>query len=323
MNEDISFLKSHWNDIFKKYNLYDLMSDISSFQNESGRDLEKVISHFFKEEIYKCRGNCRDRGKKLTTPMDFFNNRGEIAKAYDYISKNKKFYNGTDIDNLLLYLRKGPGVYTHIVSNFSPRTARDIYYRYFNSLEGVNVLDTSAGFGARMSAALLTGANYYGIDPNKSLYLKLRECCDFYIKVGAVCDTQVCDIRCTGSEVFIEEWGNKMDVSFTSPPYFNYEFYSNDGFASTENLDNLRDWVRFFVLPTIYNTIYYVKSGGYIMINTSTNVNGVDLLSIWKRCLSVYSKYLDFIEIFDINSKLLANKKGITYKEPVVVFKKR
>ena len=59
------------------------------------------------------------------------------------------------------------------------------------------------------------------------------------------------------------------------------------------------------------------------MINTSMNANGIDLLSIWKRCLSVYSKCLDFIEIFDINSKLLANKKGITYKEPVVVFKKK
>ena len=58
-------------------------------------------------------------------------------------------------------------------------------------------------------------------------------------------------------------------------------------------------------------------------INTSMNANGIDLLSIWKRCLSVYSKCLDFIEIFDINSKLLANKKGITYKEPVVVFKKK
>lgn len=320
----MSYLEEHRDEIFKKYREYELLCDIASYQNNSGLDLQKVLSHFFKEEIYKCRGNCRDNGRTEKTPLDFFNDEKEIDKALKYINKNKRFYNGTETENLMTYLRKGPLTYTHVVSNFSPRVARDIYFRFSGERErkGLNCLDTSCGFGARMSAVLLSGMNYYGIDPNESLNNKLKECENFYRESGAVEENQICDIRCQGSEIFIPEWVNKMDISFTSPPYFDYELYSDDEYASTSNISDIKEWVSKFVIPTVVNTIEYVKPGGYIMINSSDRITKYELLSIWKRCFELHKDIIEYIETFEIEGKTAPSVKGVKYAEQVIVFRK-
>lgn len=256
----MSYLEEHRNEIFKKYNDDELLRDVENYKTKSGR-LLKLINHFFEE----CMFNCRNTRMRLT-PMEALQDEWSVSELFRLIGRNKKLYAGTDVQNLKKCLSLGY-VGARRVANFCPKNARMIYRRYFDNLDGLNILDTSCGFGSRMLAALLNGANYYGFDPNKELFGKLKECESWLRNHNEVSDSQVCDVHCLGSEVHVPELDGKMDLSFTSPPYFNLEVYSDDGFSSSKNLGDYEAWVKEFVVPTVVNTYRYLKVGGYAMIN--------------------------------------------------------
>lgn len=256
----MSYLEEHRNEIFKKYNDDELLRDVENYKTKSGR-LLKLINHFFEE----CMFNCRNTRMRLT-PMEALQDEWSVSELFRLIGRNKKLYAGTDVQNLKKCLSLGY-VGARRVANFCPKNARMIYRRYFDNLDGLNILDTSCGFGSRMLAALLNGANYYGFDPNKELFGKLKECESWLRVHNEVSDSQVCDVHCLGSEVHVPELDGKMDLSFTSPPYFNLEVYSDDGFSSSKNLGDYEAWVKEFVVPTVVNTYRYLKVGGYAMIN--------------------------------------------------------
>lgn len=245
-----------------------------------------------------------------------------------YIESKPKFFIQNEVQNVKTCLRNSMS-WVRKVANFPCRTARDIYFRY-NDINGdaINILDTSCGFGSRMSAVLLSGHNYYGFDPNVSLYNKLLEYKKFMIENDVIGRQQICDIRCCGSEVFIKDFVNKMDVSFTSPPYFNLEKYSNDNSQSTNNYDNYSNWVINFVIPTVNNTYKYLKVGGYAMINIK-NINKKE--TCFDDFFNAFSSNegFEYIETFDMEipkkqyGMQYNNEKGvIKNKEPVMVFRK-
>lgn len=256
-----------------------------------------------------------------------------IKWIIDYTESKPNFYTGNQISNIKSFFRNG-GRKGGKVANFPPKVARDIYTRYFENNTNLNCLDTSSGFGSRMSAVLLSGNNYYSTDPNKKLHSKLMECAKFYKQNGFINDNQQCRLICNGSEIFIPQWENIMDVSFTSPPYFNLEKYSDDDSASTQNYDNYELWLEQFAKPTILNTYRYLKAGGYAMINIKNMTNGKrlplfdDWLNLFNRCDG-----FEFVEIFEMEQTskkvvgLYANydpsKAKNQAKEPVMVFRKK
>ena len=322
----MSYLEEHYDEIFKKFSDEELLKDINSYRYGKGK-LNKVLRQWFEECIFKC---IAPRGNK--SPWEALQNDEDIAKMFEIISRNTKFYNGNEIQNIKSFIRNG-GQVTRKVANFCPKNARDIYFRY-NDIHGrtLNCLDTSAGFGSRMSAVLLSGHNYYGIDPNKELYDKLFDYwCWLYLH-NIISDGQECELKECGSETFIPEWENKMDVSFTSPPYFNLEIYANDTSASTTNYNDYKSWLEQFAKPTIDNTYKYLKSGGYAMINIKNlTIKGKQpLFDDWFKIFSDHGGF-EFVEVFDY--KLPSAKQyyqNCTYskeeykgfKEPVMSFRK-
>lgn len=164
-----NYLEEHRSEIFKKYTNKELIKDIESYKNNNGR-LSKVLNHFFEECMYNCIGS-----KGSYTPLQVLQNEEMMEWILNYINTKPNFYNGNEISNVKSYMRNGTR-YTRKVANFCPKTARDIFFRYHDiNDEKINILDTSMGFGARMSVALLSGHNYCGIDPNKQLFKKLKE----------------------------------------------------------------------------------------------------------------------------------------------------
>lgn len=322
----MSYLEEHYDEIFKKFSDEELLKDIDSYRYGKGK-LNKVLRQWFEECIFKC---IAPRGNK--SPWEALQNDEDIAKMFEIISRNTKFYNGNEIQNIKSFIRNG-GQITRKVANFCPKNARDIYFRY-NDIHGrtLNCLDTSAGFGSRMSAVLLSGHNYYGIDPNEELYDKLFDYwCWLYLH-NIISDGQECELKDCGSEIFIPEWENKMDVSFTSPPYFNLEIYANDTSASTTNYNDYKSWLEQFAKPTIDNTYKYLKSGGYAMINIKNlTIKGKQpLFDDWFKIFSGHGGF-EFVEVFDY--KLPSAKQyyqNCTYskeeykgfKEPVMSFRK-
>ena len=206
---------------FKKYSKEELLKDIENLQKGSGR-LNKLFNHFFEEEMYKCKG-----GRGAYTPMQVLDNKELVDKIIEYTKSKPKFYVGNDIANIKSFFRNA-GRIAQKVANFPIREAIDIYVKY--SKEGDNVYDFSCGFGSRMNATLLSRRNYFGTDPNETLCIKLNECGKFLEDNGILNSLLINNkykIYCQGSEDFIPELENTIDIAFSSPPYFDLEIYGD------------------------------------------------------------------------------------------------
>ena len=327
----MSYLEEHYDDIFKKYTDYDLLCDVRNYIDGEGK-LYKTLRHFFDEIMFECKGP-----KGNLTPIEVLRNDNTVKDIIETTKSNPKIYDrNSEVGNIRAFLSMDNRI-TSRVYNFDPRVARDLYFRYFpeykdalkrDSLPRLNCLDTSCGFGGRMSAVLLSGMNYYGTDPNKKLYGVLQEYYDFLKRLSIVEDEQVCDIRCQGSEEFISEWIDKMDVMFTSPPYWKAEYYSDDKCASTENYDNYKNWLRYFIVPTVMNIRKYLKTGGYLMINIR-NRGEVKLFDDIKSIISNIGGF-ELIETFEVrtgsrkrfNQTHAYGENNIDAIEPVMSFRK-
>lgn len=316
----MTYLEQHRDEIFKKYSEEELSKDVDNYVSGKGR-LTKFINQFFEECIF----NCKDNRLKLT-PMQAFQRDDILDKVRSLFKNSPKLYTGSEIENIKKHFSLG-WIGSRKVANFCPRNARTIYQRYFKDLNGLNILDTSCGFGSRMLATILNGANYYGFDPNKELYGCLQNCHKWLVDHNKVPADRVCDIHCCGSEEHIPELDGKMDLSFTSPPYFNVETYSDDNGASTRNLDNYEGWLCEFVAPTLVNTYKYLKVGGLAMINIKNLTRGQKkpLYDDFMRGFQAIPG-LEYVETFSMKHQHKRTlKEDMTYvgfEEPVMVYKK-
>lgn len=316
----MNYLDEHYNEIFKKYTTEELLKDIDSYRNGTG-NLNKVLNHFFEECIWNC---C---GKKTTeSPMEWLNDDSKMKLVLEYIASKPKFFTSDEISNVKSYFRNSSSK-VRKVANFPCKEARNIYFRYNNINESrLNILDTSMGFGSRMSAVLLSGHNYCGFDPNVKLYNKLTEYKNFLYNNNVISKEQKCCLRCSGSEIYFDNMKNAFDISFTSPPYFNLEKYADDKSESTKNYNNYDLWVKNFVIPTVQNTYKYLKIGGYAMINIK-NINKKetcfdDFFNAFKNISG-----FEYVETFDMKIKKknygMAEGKGdIKNSEPIMCFRK-
>lgn len=321
----MSYLKEHYNEIFKKYSDEELIKDISSYRLGGG-NLYKVLNHFFEEDIFKCCGK-----KTKISPWDCLQDDELMAKILDYIKSKPKFFtSNNEVSNVKSCFRNSMS-WVRKVANFPAKTARDIYFRYHDvNGERLNILDTSCGFGARMSAVVLSGTqhNYYGFDPNPELYKHLKEYEHFLRKNDVIPEDLIVKIWCEGSEMFKNEIEGMIDVMFTSPPYFNLEKYSNDNFNSTKYNNSYSKWVDYFVHPTVENIYHYLKIGGYAMINIKNLSKNNPCFDDFKEAFENINGF-ELVEVFDMAIKKKQygmnydNTKGvIDNKEPVMVFRK-
>lgn len=320
-----NYYEKYKNEIFKKYSNEELIKDINNFKNVKGK-LYKVLNHFFEEIIYKCSNK---RGGK--SPYEVLQDDNLINEIFEYIRTKPKFYTGNDIQNIKSFFRNG-GRIAQKVANFDPQNARNIYLRYYEPRSRLNILDTSMGFGSRLSAVILSGHNYIGFDPNKELFIKLKEYKKWLKDNNFLEDNQICNLLCKGSEVFDERLVNKIDVMFTSPPYFDLETYSQDNGQSIIKFNKYDLWLKGFVEPTIENIYRYLKVGGYAMINIKNMTYGkkLPLFDDWFKIFNENNGF-KFVEVFEINHQ---SKRNVTmnttyteeqykgFKEPVMVFRK-
>lgn len=307
------YFEKHKNDFFKKYQDFELINDINRFKYGNG-DLRIVLNHFFEEIIFECCGK-----KTKICPMDVINDDCWINNIIKYIDSKPNFFTSKDeVQNIKTYLRNSSSK-VRKVSNFPPKEAKRLFLKYFNGCNNINCLDTSCGFGSRMSAVLLSGNNYFGTDPNTKLFIKLQDYYSFLLKNNII-KNNVFDIRNVGSEVYIEDFKNKMDVCFTSPPYFNLEKYSDDNFSSTSNYDDYSLWVKNFVIPTVFNIDKYLKIGGYAMINIKNLNKKQTCYDDFYNAFIMTGNFV-FIEQENISIKK-KQYKNIKNTEPVMVFKK-
>ena len=151
--------------------------------------------------------------------------------------------------------------------NFRPATAKALYEVY--GRDRCKVLDTSSGFGGRL-LGFFTAKNtseYVGIDPNTA------DSCNRFILYMSRYFNKKAYVNKIGSEDFTVEnypqYENYFDISFTSPPYFNIERYSDDITQSHVKFNTYDLWVDGFYRNTIYNSCNALKLDGVFAVNIS------------------------------------------------------
>ena len=159
-------------------------------------------------------------------------------------------------------------------SNFRPATAKTIYELY--GKDNCKVLDTSSGFGGRL-LGFFTAKNtseYVGIDPNTA-----DSCNKFILYMSRYFTNKKAYVNKIGSEDFTIEnypqYENYFDISFTSPPYFDIEKYSDSDTQSYKKFNTYDAWVDGFYRNTIYNSCNALKLDGTFAINIFEKVDNI------------------------------------------------
>ena len=232
-------------------NVSDIYSDCEFGVNSIG---VSVLQTFFPEleGVDKVKGCC----------MRDFCKRSEKSFTR-YVRKLLKYGKSpNDMRSMLAFVGAG------YCSNFRPATAKALYELY--GKDNCKVLDTSSGFGGRLLGFFTAKntAEYVGIDPNTA-----DSCNKFILYMSRYFTNKKAYVNKIGSEDFTIEnypqYENYFDISFTSPPYFNIERYSDDITQSHVKFNTYDLWVDGFYRNTIYNSCNSLKLDGVFAVNIS------------------------------------------------------
>lgn len=271
--------------LFAKYTDDELEKETHRYTDERTGNLRLITRQFFDEVMHDCVGRGGSTVSKfpnVKTPMDALESDEYMNYVFEYIYNHRgKLFAGVDelqtIDsdlkpNDFVNIRKFFSF--HIprkVAQFPSKMVRLAVNKLFPDhdafCEPLNYHDMSCGFGMREACALLLTFNYYGTDPNTALCAKLNEMGTALKRLRPDVVKGRHFIRNHGSETFIPEWEGIMDISLSSPPYFNLEIYSNDNCNSTKNYNNYSKWIEEYSRPTLQNCVKYLKKGGWLCVN--------------------------------------------------------
>ena len=180
--------------------------------------------------------------------------------------------------------------------NFPALTAKWIYENYTNHIdtdEPLTIYDSSSGWGGRIIGAMSSRkkVHYVGTDPNPDNFIDelgisryeyvakfYNDNCvdDFSDSLTTFFDVEkqgnTYELFQDGSELIhnnpkFQKYKGKLDISFTSPPYFNREQYSQDETQSFKAYGEYEDWRDNFLKPTLTTIYEYLKKDRYILWN--------------------------------------------------------
>ena len=170
--------------------------------------------------------------------------------------------------------------------NFPPLTAKYLYEKFtkhIKSQDRIVVYDPSSGWGGRilgaMSTRTSTPLHYVGTDPNTDHSIdggstKYADLANFYnaSKNSGVLfqSAHTYDVYQLGSEVIGEderfkEYKGKLDMVFTSPPYFAKEAYSEDPTQSYKKFTGYDAWREGFLRPTLKTAVEWLRNDRYLL----------------------------------------------------------
>ena len=154
-----------------------------------------------------------------------------------------------------------------VPSRFKPATAKFIWEQY--APPGGIVYDYACGWGGRLLGAATSKKNltYVGVDPNLETVQGLKNLRADLVEYCAVPEARM-RIEPVGSEDFCpDDLRGKVDVAFSSPPYYNLEAYSDDPTQSHVKYATVDSWLEGFLFKTVDNCFTLLKPGGVFAIN--------------------------------------------------------
>ena len=203
--------------------------------------------------------------------------------------------------------------------NFPPLTAKFLYEKYLRGRKEALIWDPSAGWGGRILGAMsisedaVNKVHYIGTDPNTDHNTtpgrtKYHELADFY---NAAKNKDILfleshehtyEIFQCGSEVMqdqpdFQKYKGKLDLVFTSPPYFAKEIYSSDATQSATKFDTYSTWKKGFLEPTLETAAAWLKPGGHLLWNIADAKFGNQMLPLEEDSIKIIKACgLEYVE---------------------------
>lgn len=210
-----------------------------------------------------CAGNKR-------TPVAVFNDTELLTKAI------YKRINLSDTKLQPFNIRKSLRIFGgYSVSNFRPTVAKYIYETY--GVPNGRVLDPCAGYGGRLFAAMVSGMDYIGVDPDARQIAGNEKMAADIIRLS--------DGHCTRPLLIDKPFEDldlvyEYDLVFTSPPYFDKEKYSYEPSQSFIRYPKYDVWVARFLTALIKKSYGALKPGRVFAINVAGDQLAADTVRI-------------------------------------------
>ena len=210
--------------------------------------------------MHDLRMSCGSYGFK--SPVQRWNEGDNLWGVFGPIWRNVNSEKELSVNIYNMTFRLG----AYIATQFKPIVAKVIY----EMLDAKTVLDTSMGWGDRLTAFYASNATHYiGCDPNPNTFKRYKKMIDFWDNfTGGKKTVQM--YNCGAEDLPWDEIKN-VDCAFTSPPYFSTERYNEGG-----DKQELQSWFKFseyeswrdnFYLPVSQKTFDSLNENGVMMIN--------------------------------------------------------
>lgn len=205
------------------------------------------------------------------------------------------------------------------VSNFRPTAAKALYEHY--SQPGDPVLDFSAGYGGRLLGCWSLDRTYVGIDPCTAQVHGLRAMARAIGLLGESRARIEIIHRCA-EDVLPAFEAESFPLVFSSPPYFDYERYSDEPTQSYRRYPSYEQWVERFLRRIIEESARVLSPGGHLLIN----VADVQRLPLTHEVRQLAMRHLRLVAVLKLrlgNKPYLRKYTGGSFKyEPILVFHK-
>ena len=209
-----------------------------------------------------CQANC-------PSPNDLWASDAVLDKAIRYVCTNdkKKDSDALSVGRLRVFCMQGHGC--RYPTAFPIPVAMAVMRRVAAELpawDTLRVADPCAGWGDRLAAAILCGANYIGMDPWR---VSVNVCAKIHTRLGG--SAHQCVVLSDGAENPWPVADNSMHIVFTSPPYGSLEKY---GVAGPEDERRHQAWklpahdfVAAFMGPLMRNAWRALVPRGRLILN--------------------------------------------------------
>lgn len=328
--------KNRWNFHFKCPELYDIFKDKSKTFPKEWYNLSIKCKNIIIDEIFNWDGynttystTNKDNSEFIYYVFSSTNHTATYSIDTRYNKPNLKpcyyVYCGSSVSS----------AYTKHKSDFKKIYKKDKYCFTVPShmlvlRRNYKVFITgNCGWMARMLGCLSSPYEYkyIGIEPNSKLNERLHEFSEWICNsLHRENNTQ---LYLEGSEVFHEELVNTVDISFSSPPYFNLEIYCNEESQSANENTTFKAWVENYMIPTIQNIYKYTKVGGLHIVNLKnlSTAGKEPLLDMWVKCCIAVGFKLETADylVHQSRRQFDKGKSNVNFngdKEPIIIFRK-
>lgn len=258
------------------------------------------------------------------SPLDSFEDDKQLARAIELSLGFEASLSEGAIRGLIGLVKN-----TQACSNFRPGFAAHLYRRFCPP--GGTVLDTSTGYGGRLVGAMAstTVGHYVGIDPNTPTVagnrklLELLDRGDFATLIELPAEDVKSAKKTDSAKGTVA--ASSCDFSFTSPPYFRKEHYSEDDTQSWKRYGEPDAWREGFLLPMMALHFASLKPGarcainiGDVLIGSTRHPLGEWTVDCAKRSGFIHETTLEF----PMSRRFGSNQKDEVAVEPVFIFRK-